>query len=211
MIGNKGEARAFTVTHLNDRRKRNCAEANHSLGLEISKEGEGVDGNVRCGIGMTQARHDGRRGQRQKGDDRGSPLYADEIDRLPVGDVGLNAGHTLAGAITVGHVDEDFDGGVQIREGVGNTRDLADSRWRNVQVERQVRGAGNHGTKTREAGVAGIDGLADDLVPVGGDSNIDQHVALPGGHGDEVDEGCIVVRGEDKVEELRRVQRVVLA
>ncbi len=75
---------------------------------------------------MAEDEDDGGGKEGDAGDASGGPFNADQIDRVAVGEVRLDAGDRLAGLLALGHVDQDPYLGVQIREGVSDARNLRD-------------------------------------------------------------------------------------
>ncbi|GJC91466.1 spore wall protein 2-like [Colletotrichum higginsianum] len=143
------------VPGLDDGRHVDAAEADEGLGLEVAEQREGVGGEVGGGVGVAHGGDDAGGPEAEAGDDGGGPLDADEVDGLAVGEVGLDAGD---GLVRVGEVDEGADGGVEVRDGVGDARHgvelVAD-----VEGELHVDLAGLHRAEALQVGGARVDDL----------------------------------------------------
>lgn len=186
---------------LHNGRQMDTGETHNGLGLEVAEEREGVGGDVSGGVGVTKTRNNGGSNQTEASDDSSSPLDANQVDGLSIGNVSLDTSHTVLG---VGHVNVDLDGGVEIGDVVSNSGDLADSVFANLEVEVHGDLSCSHGAQTSEVDAAWVDRASHEFVTVDGNSNIEDDAALDGRNGDNVDGGTSVVRGEDDVEQTGR-------
>lgn len=189
--------------------KRRGDEANDSLRLEVSTQRESIGSDVGGGILMAQAGHQSRRREGQACDDAGSPFDGDEVDRLAVGYGGLNTGD----GSPVGLVDKDLDLGVDVGKGIGNARDLGLCARIDLDVEGVIEIAGAHRTEAQEAIASGarVDALADDVVAVCGNSEVEDDIPLHGGGGGHVHGQRVVVGGVDNIEQAGGKAGIVLA
>lgn len=110
-------------------RKRDSAHADEGLRLEVAEERHGVGGNVGSGIGVTESRGYGRCNQSQAGYYSGNPCDSLLVDGAPVGQLGFNTGLELVGRRVP---DPNAHEEVQVRDGVGNSRNLAHEALTNV-------------------------------------------------------------------------------
>ncbi|GKT55886.1 hypothetical protein ColTof3_03225 [Colletotrichum tofieldiae] len=184
-----------------------AAEAEEGLGLEVAEQGEGVGGEVGGGVGVAHGGDDAGGAEAEAGDDGGGPFHADEVDRLAVGEVGLDAGD---GLVRVGEVDEGADGGVEVGDGVGDARDgvelVAD-----LKGELHVDLARLHGAEALEVGGARVDGLAQVLEAVDAEGDVEDGLALDGDDGGDVGRDGAIVGRDNDVEEAGGEVGILLA
>ena len=102
---------------LDQRRQRHGRHADHGLSLEVAEERERIGGDVGGGVRVAQARGDGGGDEAEAGDDGRRPADTVLLDRLGVGQLGLDAGNRI---VTARRVDVDADQTVEIGDGVGD-------------------------------------------------------------------------------------------
>ena len=101
-----------------DGRKRDSAQANKGLRLEVAKERHGICSDVGSGVGVSQARGDCRCNKTQARDDGGDPCDGLLIDRVAVGQFGFDTGKLLVGGLVL---DLDAHEQIQVGDGVGDS------------------------------------------------------------------------------------------
>lgn len=161
------------------------------------------------GILVAQAGHQSRGRKSQTGDDSGSPFDGDEIDRLSIGYRGLDTGDRSS----VSAVDEDLDFCVDVGKSVGDARDLGLCARVDLHIKGVVEVARTHGTEAQEAITSGarVNGLANDLVAVCGNSEVENHIALHRGGRRHVHGNGVVIGRIDDIEQTGREAGIVLA
>lgn len=161
-----------------NRRQRHTSETKHGLGLEVTKEREGVGSDVGSGIVVTETRHDSRRCESQTSDNGSSPLDTKQIHRLSVGNISLHASNSVSFLGTIRHGKNHLYGGVEIGEVVGDSRYLFQGVTGDGKVEVERNLACCHGTETSQTHIAWADFLLDDGETIGRDLDIESDVAL---------------------------------
>lgn len=155
----------------------NAGKTENSLRLEIAEKGERVGSDVSSRVGVTDTRHNGRGDKSQSSNDGSCPLDTHEINRLSIGEVGFHTSDRLS---RVAPVDVNTDGGIEIGNSVGDSRNLLEVFLADREVELEGNLARNHGAETRKVVFARIKVLLEELVTVGGQSNVKDDLALDG-------------------------------
>lgn len=165
----------------------NAGQADHGLGLEVAKQGQREGSDVSGRVGVSESIEDGGRNQSDTGNDGGSPLDTGQVDRLAVGDGGLDTSNTFSSA---GKVDAHSNAGIEIGHGIGDGRDVLGCGGGDVEVEGDVElGSGRHGAHTTELDVARVDGGLEKGVAIGRGLDVELDVALDGRRGHQMDRG----------------------
>ena len=157
---------------------------------------------MRGGVGVAKAVDDGGRAESQNSNDSGSPLDTNKINSLSVGNTRFDTSDGLARAT---HIDVNTDFGIEIGNGVSNAGDGAGGFVGNVNREVNRNLASVHGAKTLEflgVGLARVDGLAEELVTVGRNGQVELDLALNGGSSRHMNKGTVVTGSVGEVELL---------